>query len=114
LNNQFAALREFKQISIKQFPIPGEPGFPLVGLLPSPGNKGEGDNFRAYFKQAREELTVRLCERLFNPDGTKNKWWQVCMPTLFYYYYYFLRLFILYIIYFLCSHSQNASSWEKK
>ena len=35
--------------------------------------------FRGYFKQAREELTVRLCDRLFDADGTKNKWWQVIL-----------------------------------
>jgi hypothetical protein len=35
------------------------------------------DLFKAYFKQAREELCVRLCDRLFDADGTKNKWWQV-------------------------------------
>jgi hypothetical protein len=35
------------------------------------------DLFRAYFKQAREELALRLCDRIFDADGTKNKWWQV-------------------------------------
>ena len=35
------------------------------------------DSFKAYFKQAREELAVRICERLFDADGSKNKWWQV-------------------------------------
>jgi actin related protein 2/3 complex subunit 3 len=34
------------------------------------------DQFRAYFKQARDELGVRLMNMLFNADGTKNKWWQ--------------------------------------
>lgn len=34
------------------------------------------ERFKAYFKQAREEVTIRLAERLFNADGTKNKWWQ--------------------------------------
>lgn len=35
------------------------------------------DLFRSYFKQAREELAVRLCDRVFDVDGSKNKWWQV-------------------------------------
>jgi hypothetical protein len=35
------------------------------------------DLFKAFFKQAREELAVRLCDRLFDADGSKNKWWQV-------------------------------------
>lgn len=34
--------------------------------------------FKAYFKQAREEVAVRLVNNhLFDADGTKNKWWQV-------------------------------------
>ncbi len=35
------------------------------------------DAFKAYFKQARDELGVRLANRLFDEDGSKNKWWQV-------------------------------------
>ena len=35
------------------------------------------DNFRAYFKQARFEVGVRLMDQLFDANGTKNKWWQV-------------------------------------
>ena len=38
-------------------------------------SKAEGDAFKAYMKQAREELAVRLVERVF-VDGTKSKWWQ--------------------------------------
>ena len=35
------------------------------------------DAFKAYFKQAREELAIRLVQKLFDtPDGTKSKWWQ--------------------------------------
>jgi hypothetical protein len=38
--------------------------------------------FRSYFKQARDELGLRLLDRLFDADGTKNKWWQVCFLLL--------------------------------
>jgi hypothetical protein len=44
------------------------------------------DLFKAYFKQAREELSVRLCDRVFEADGTKSKWWQVrsaCLLPIF-------------------------------
>jgi actin related protein 2/3 complex, subunit 3 len=34
------------------------------------------DAFKAYFKQARDELGNRLLDRLFDVDGSKNKWWQ--------------------------------------
>jgi ARP2/3 complex ARPC3 (21 kDa) subunit len=33
------------------------------------------DKFKAYVKQCREELGVRLVDRVF-ADGTKSKWWQ--------------------------------------
>lgn len=65
----------------------------MGGLFATPVNKSEAgttlssvififfsrfvDLFKAYFKQAREELALRLCDRLFDADGTKNKWWQV-------------------------------------
>ncbi|KAJ1402433.1 actin-related protein 2/3 complex subunit 3 [Ochromonadaceae sp. CCMP2298] len=71
-----AAIRELRALSIKLFAIPGEPGFPLGGLFAAPANKAEGDLFRAYFKQAREELALRLCDRVFDADGSKSKWWQ--------------------------------------
>jgi actin related protein 2/3 complex subunit 3 len=77
-----SALRELKALSQKPFTIPGEPAFPLGGLFPSPLNKAEGDAFRAYFKQAREEVSIRLLNNLFDADGTKNKWWQVCIVSM--------------------------------
>ena len=52
-------------------------GWPLGGLFAPPADKKEGDAFRAYFKQAREELALRLVNRLFDgAGGAKNKWWQ--------------------------------------
>jgi actin related protein 2/3 complex, subunit 3 len=96
------ALRELKNLATKQFLCPGDAGWPLGGLFPAPKNKTEtgalspldttshfavpltrslmlllvADQFRAYFKQARDELGVRLMDKLFNEDGSKNKWWQ--------------------------------------
>jgi hypothetical protein len=40
------------------------------------------DLFKAYFKQARDELGSRLLDRLFDVDGSKNKWWQVGKSNL--------------------------------
>jgi len=67
------ALRELRALSTKQFSIPGEANFPLPGLITVPATKAEGDLFKAYMKQAREELCIRLCDKLFDKDGTKNK-----------------------------------------
>ena len=71
------ALRELRNLAEKPFSVPGEAGFPLGGLFKGPEGMAERDSFKAYFKQARVELSLRLVERLFDmPDGTKNKWWQ--------------------------------------
>lgn len=98
----YLALRELRALSIKPFSAPGEPGWPLGGIFPIPETKAESgiliflsfilfklftfsclDSFKAYFKQAREELCIRLCDRLFEVDGTKNKWWQVILFSFF-------------------------------
>eukprot|EP01039_Chlorochromonas_danica_P010792 gene10792-11992_t len=77
IEDKASAVRELRALSTKQFAIPGDAsGWPLGGMYPSPASKTEGDTIRAYLKQAREELAVRLCDRLFDADGTKNKWWQ--------------------------------------
>jgi hypothetical protein len=34
------------------------------------------DLFRGYFRWIRDETNRRIVERLYNADGTKNKWWQ--------------------------------------
>ncbi len=76
IDDKATALRELRTLSKdKPFSIPGEGGFPLNGMFPAAANKAEGDAFKAYMKQAREELAVRLVERVFQ-DGTKSKWWQ--------------------------------------
>lgn len=78
IEDKNSALRELRALSTKQFAIPGDPaGWPLGGMFPTPTSKAEGDSLRAYLKQAREETCIRLCDRLFDADGTKNKWWQV-------------------------------------
>ena len=34
------------------------------------------ETLRSYFKQLREETSVRMLDRLYNEDGTLNKWWK--------------------------------------
>ena len=60
---------------LEPFAIPGDVGFGLGGLLPAPASKQEGDAFRAYIKQAREEVTIRLVEQCYTPEGAANKFW---------------------------------------
>mmetsp|Transcript_21761 Transcript_21761/g.65221 ORF Transcript_21761/g.65221 Transcript_21761/m.65221 type:complete len:174 (+) Transcript_21761:185-706(+) len=60
---------------IKQFPVPGGPGWSLGGMFPAPADIQEGEAWRLYMKQAREEVSLRTLAVLYNADGSKNKWW---------------------------------------
>jgi len=57
------------------FPLPGESGWPLGGHFPTPKSRAESDQARAYLKHVREETGARLCEIVYNGDGTPNKYW---------------------------------------
>ncbi|KAJ1458311.1 actin-related protein 2/3 complex subunit 3 [Pelagophyceae sp. CCMP2097] len=69
------ASRALLALTLKAFPIPGGPGWALGGLFPTPQDINEGETWRLYMKQAREELSYRVLEVLYSPDGSKNKWW---------------------------------------
>jgi actin related protein 2/3 complex subunit 3 len=61
----------------KKFELPGDPNF-LPGLghfFEKPSSKTNADFLKQYLTQCRTELTARLIERIYNEDGTPNKWW---------------------------------------
>ena len=76
IEEKSTALKELRALATKPFVVPGESGWPLGTLFPVAANKTEADTFKLYFKQAREELSIRICDVLFSADGKKNKWWQ--------------------------------------
>lgn len=76
IDDKPTAVRELRNLAEKKFAIPGDVNWTLGSLFSNPGNVAEGELFRSYFKQARTELAMRLLERLFDADGSKNKWWQ--------------------------------------
>uniref|UniRef100_A0A8C9YEY4 Actin-related protein 2/3 complex subunit 3 n=1 Tax=Sander lucioperca TaxID=283035 RepID=A0A8C9YEY4_SANLU len=70
--------KEMYTLGITNFPIPGEPGFPLNAMYVKPANKQEDETMRAYLQQIRQETGLRLCDRVFDPQTDKpSKWW-VC------------------------------------
>jgi actin related protein 2/3 complex subunit 3 len=72
-----AASKELSTLAMKAVTAPGEPGWVLGGMYPSGKSKQEGDSFKAYFKQAREEIGRRVVPLLYSGEGgSKNKWWQ--------------------------------------
>ncbi|KAL3856801.1 hypothetical protein ACJMK2_011518 [Sinanodonta woodiana] len=74
--NKNAGQKEMYTLGISNFPIPGEPGFPLNAMFAKPANKNEEDNMRAYLQQIRQETGLRMCEKVFDPQTDKpSKWW---------------------------------------
>lgn len=62
-------------LGLEDVPVPGESGFPFPGLFSPPGSRKEGELFRNYLKQIREETSGRLLSVAYRSNGTPNKWW---------------------------------------
>eukprot|EP00802_Teleaulax_amphioxeia_P023706 Tamp_24326.p1 GENE.Tamp_24326~~Tamp_24326.p1 ORF type:complete len:195 (-),score=50.23 Tamp_24326:409-912(-) len=57
--------------------LPGQHGFPFNGFFDRAKDRAEEEDFKAYFKQAREECAQRLIKMAFTPEGKPSKFW-VC------------------------------------
>uniref|UniRef100_A0A2I3T9A5 Actin-related protein 2/3 complex subunit 3 n=2 Tax=Pan TaxID=9596 RepID=A0A2I3T9A5_PANTR len=65
-NSKIQGEKEMYTLGITNFPIPGEPHFPL----------NEDEVMRAYLQQLRRKTGLRLCEKVFDPQNDKpSKWW---------------------------------------
>lgn len=59
-----------------RFPLPGQAGFPLGGLMAAASGRDDEEVIRLYIRQCREETGRRLVERLYASDATTpNKHW---------------------------------------
>jgi len=67
--------KKLRATAEKSFAIPGDSKWGLGGMYPPPKTPKEGDTLRAYFKQARDEVAIRVLDLLYLHDGSKNKWW---------------------------------------
>uniref|UniRef100_A0A2K5HF65 Actin-related protein 2/3 complex subunit 3 n=1 Tax=Colobus angolensis palliatus TaxID=336983 RepID=A0A2K5HF65_COLAP len=77
-NSKSQGEKEMYTLGITNFPIPGEPGFPLNAIYAKPANKQEDEVMRAYLQQLRQETGLRLCEKVFDPQNDKpsKAWWR--------------------------------------
>ena len=57
------------------FPLPGEGGWLLGGHFSAAKNSSERQTMKDYLKQCRSELVTRMLDRLYDEDGSPNKWW---------------------------------------
>ncbi len=60
---------------MESFAVPGQHGFPFSSFFEKPATPAEADEFKAYFKQLREETGQRVLAVAFTPEGTPNKFW---------------------------------------
>ena len=64
--------------------IPGDPGFALAGFLHLPKSAEEGDVFREYIRQCREEVSARIVNFCFRQDdGKPDKFWMAFAKRTF-------------------------------
>lgn len=63
--------------SWESFTLPGQHGFPFNGFFDKAKDRSEEEDFKAYFKQAREETAQRLIKLAFTSEGKPSKFW-VC------------------------------------
>jgi|TARA_B100000780_G_C20855283_1_gene339942 actin related protein 2/3 complex subunit 3 len=77
VDNKEAGIKNLHSLSISKFQLPGDSNF-LPGLgqfFEKPSSKSNADFLKQYLSQCRTEMAARLAERIFNEDGTPNKWW---------------------------------------
>ncbi len=97
-SNKNTAQNEMYTLAISKFDIPGEPGFPLNSVYAKPTSQHEAgivadvktyilssdnisvvfwiDLLRQYLTQARQEMGLRLVDKVFcTEDGKPSKFW---------------------------------------
>lgn len=69
------ANRILNTLALEHFSIPGDAGFPLNSLYAPPRDRSEAEMLRGYLAQFRQELAVRLIDRVY---GVSDKPSKVC------------------------------------
>ncbi|RCK57602.1 Actin-related protein 2/3 complex subunit 3 [Candida viswanathii] len=70
------AVRVLTNLSLDNFSMPGDIGFPLNSLYLPARDRAESDLLRSYLQQFRQELSDRLIKRIYADDETlPSKHW---------------------------------------
>jgi len=69
------AQNEMYSLAISRFDIPGDAGFPLNSVYGRPQSSQDADFLRAYLTQLRQEVGLRVCDKVYGEDGKPSKWW---------------------------------------
>ncbi|CAH8645638.1 unnamed protein product [Schistosoma mattheei] len=76
--NRTSGAKELAAMAISRFDIPGDPDFPreLNNMYAKPKNPTEMETMRGYLSQLRQELGVRLLDKVYRDDNSPpSKWW---------------------------------------
>ncbi|MCJ1237055.1 subunit of the Arp2/3 complex [Varicellaria rhodocarpa] len=61
--------------ALDQFAIPGDASFPLNQAFEAPRDRQDAESLRQYLSQVRQELAIRLLQRVYAGGNTPSKWW---------------------------------------
>ncbi|ENN82527.1 hypothetical protein HUJ04_006035 [Dendroctonus ponderosae] len=73
--NKSQVQNEMYSLAISRFDIPGNAGFPLNSVYSKPADQKAADFMKAYLTQVRQEVGLRVCEKVFGDNGKPSKWW---------------------------------------
>lgn len=74
--NKNEAIKILTNLSLDDFAIPGDIGFPLNSLYLPPNNRNDSVFLRQYLSQFRQELSSRLIGRLYQSNNNvPSKFW---------------------------------------
>ncbi|KAK1921697.1 actin-related protein 2/3 complex subunit 3 [Papiliotrema laurentii] len=62
------AVKQLSTLAVDNFALPGDAGFPLNSLYHPPASKADADALRSYLTQTRQEVALRLADRLYAPE----------------------------------------------
>ncbi|MCL4165919.1 UNVERIFIED_CONTAM: hypothetical protein GTU68_025330 [Idotea baltica] len=65
--NKTHGTKELTSLGLERFDIPGDPSFPreLGSMYAKPANQEEAETMRQYIQQLRQEMSVRLIDKVF-------------------------------------------------
>ena len=74
-SNRNLGQNEMYTLAISRFDIPGDPGFPLNSVYSRAKSPTDAEFMRAYLTQLRQEVGLRVVDKVFGEDGKPSKWW---------------------------------------
>ena len=72
--SQNEALKHLSSHAVDAFALPGDAHFPLSTLYSVPSSRADADTLRQYLTQARQEVVLRLLDKMY-VDDVPSRWW---------------------------------------